>query len=163
MCGGVQFVVVREAPHLAHIRNRTIDGVSYAAKDWPPRHERCEVYIHVHVPTRKHTYAIVHTDTDLYVYAFFDSQRPKSLSVSVSESVSAIVSALVLVRMLAWAPRSMGREECVYVDVCVCMNECVCIYMFVCVCMYMCARWRTYKRTFLPAAACNGWRADAFS
>ena len=38
----VQFVVVREAPHLAHVRNRTIDGVSYAAKDWPPRHERCE-------------------------------------------------------------------------------------------------------------------------
>ena len=38
----VQFVVVREAPHLAHVRDRTIDGVVYAAKDWPPRHERCE-------------------------------------------------------------------------------------------------------------------------
>ena len=38
----VQFVVVREAPHLVHVRDRTIDGVVYAAKDWPPRHERCE-------------------------------------------------------------------------------------------------------------------------
>lgn len=38
----VQFVVVREAPHLKYHRNRTIDGVSYGAKEWPPRHERCE-------------------------------------------------------------------------------------------------------------------------
>jgi hypothetical protein len=38
----VQYVVVREAPHLADIKSRTIGGVSYAAKDWPPRHERCE-------------------------------------------------------------------------------------------------------------------------
>lgn len=37
----VAFVVVKEAPHLADCRNRTISGVTYAAKDWPPRHERC--------------------------------------------------------------------------------------------------------------------------
>jgi hypothetical protein len=36
----VAFVVVKEAPHLADCRNRTISGVTYAAKDWPPRHER---------------------------------------------------------------------------------------------------------------------------
>ena len=61
MCGGVQFVVVREAPHLAHIRNRTIDGVSYAAKDWPPRHERCEVYNVMATRTRTRT-QITHTN-----------------------------------------------------------------------------------------------------
>ncbi|EKX53301.1 DNA polymerase delta catalytic subunit, partial [Guillardia theta CCMP2712] len=38
----VHYIIVKEAPHLSHIKNRTIDGVTYAAKDWPPRHERCE-------------------------------------------------------------------------------------------------------------------------
>lgn len=43
----VAFVVVKEAPHLANLRNRTIAGVTYAAKDWPPRHERCVETAHL--------------------------------------------------------------------------------------------------------------------